>query len=242
MAKKNIRKELIMAPMPVLIIGTYDENGVPNAMNAAWGTQCDTDAVTIFLSKHKTTENLKLKKAFTVAFATKETLKESDYFGIESGKGINKIEKAGFHTRKAEFVDAPVIEEYPDIQNDGLTFVMHNYQNGTDDSRVSFIKVNNGMHRWYTGGSYDINYTEEIAKFFTGTIDVTDVAETTSESLNVYPNPANDFIQVEGNVSLYDLCGKLVMKGFGRIDVSSLPEGMYFVKSGNNCTKLIVNR
>ena len=136
----------------------------------------------------------------------------------------------------------PVIEEYPDIQNDGLTFVMHNYQNGTDDSRVSFIKVNNGMHRWYTGGSYDINYTEEIAKFFTGTIDVTDVAETTSESLNVYPNPANDFIQVEGNVSLYDLCGKFVMKGFGRIDVSSLPEGMYFVKSGNNCTKLIVNR
>lgn len=113
MAKKNIKKELIMAPMPVLIIGTYDENGVPNAMNAAWGTQCDTDAVTIFLSKHKTTENLKLKKAFTVAFATKETLKESDYFGIESGKGINKIEKAGFHTRKAEFVDAPVIEEYP---------------------------------------------------------------------------------------------------------------------------------
>lgn len=111
--KKNIKKDLIMAPMPVLIIGTYDKNGVPNAMNAAWGTQCDMNAITIFLSKHKTTENLKAKKAFTVAFATKETLVESDYFGIESGKGINKIEKAGFHARKSEFVDAPVFEEYP---------------------------------------------------------------------------------------------------------------------------------
>ena len=111
--KKNIKKDLIMAPMPVLIIGTYDENGVPNAMNAAWGTQCDMDKVILSLTHHKTTDNLKFKKAFTVAFATKETLVESDYFGIESGKGINKIEKAGFHVQKSEFVDAPVIKEYP---------------------------------------------------------------------------------------------------------------------------------
>ena len=52
--KKNIKKDLIMAPMPVLIIGTYDKNGVPNAMNAAWGTQCDMDKIIISLSKHKT--------------------------------------------------------------------------------------------------------------------------------------------------------------------------------------------
>lgn len=113
MVKRKIKKELIMAPMPVLVIGTYDENGVPNAMNAAWGTQCDMDKVTIFLSKHKTTENLQIKKAFTVAFATLETMVESDYFGIVSGRGINKVEKAGFHVRRAEFVDAPIIEEYP---------------------------------------------------------------------------------------------------------------------------------
>lgn len=111
--KKDITKDLIMAPMPVLIIGTYDENGVPNAMNAAWGTQCDMSSITIFLSKHKTTDNLQIKKAFTVAFATKNTLKESDYFGVESGRNINKIEKVGFHAVKSEHVDAPVITEYP---------------------------------------------------------------------------------------------------------------------------------
>ena len=111
--KKNVKKDLIMAPMPVLIIGTYDQDGKPNAMNAAWGTQCDTDAVVISLGHHKTTENLKLKKAFTVAFATRDTLTASDYFGIESGNNADKIAKAGFHTVKAPHVDAPIIEEYP---------------------------------------------------------------------------------------------------------------------------------
>ena len=136
----------------------------------------------------------------------------------------------------------PVIEDYPDTMNDGLTFMMHTYPNNTNDSRVSFLKVNNGMHRWYTGGNNDIDYTEEIIKFFTGSIDVTDVAENSSTSLTVYPNPTKDFIQVEGNVSIYDLCGKLVMKGSGRIDVSSLPTGLYFVKAKDECTKLVINK
>lgn len=111
--KKNISKSFIMGPMPVLIIATYDENNIPNAMNAAWGMQCDRDAIMISLGNHKTTENLKIKKAFTLSFATKETLVESDYFGIETGANLNKIEKTGFHTIKSEFVDAPVIQEYP---------------------------------------------------------------------------------------------------------------------------------
>ena len=138
--------------------------------------------------------------------------------------------------------ETAVFEQYPDLVNDGLTFEMYSYMDGADDSRVSFIKVNNGLHRWYMAGNNDISYTEEIAKFFTGTLDVTDVAESISENLIVYPNPAKDFIQVEGNVSIYDLCGKLVMKGSGRIDISSLPEGMYFVKSKDACTKLVINR
>lgn len=138
--------------------------------------------------------------------------------------------------------ETPVVEQYPDLVNDGLTFEMYSYLDGANDSRVSFIKVNNGLHRWYMAGNNDISYTEEIAKFFTGTLDVTDVNEQTEAKATVYPNPAKDFIQVEGTVSIYDLCGKLVMKGAGRIDISSLPEGMYFVKSKDACTKLVINR
>ena len=33
--------------MPVLIVGTYDENGAPNAMNAAWGGIYDTNLVMV---------------------------------------------------------------------------------------------------------------------------------------------------------------------------------------------------
>jgi polyhydroxybutyrate depolymerase len=140
--------------------------------------------------------------------------------------------------------ETAIFEEYPDLVNDGLTFEMYSYLDGANDSRVGFIKVNNGLHRWYLGGNNDIDYTEEIAKFFTGTIDVTDIAEQNESSLSLYPNPATNYIFVETQnaVNIYDLCGKLVLQGCGRIDVSSLPEGMYFVKSEKGFTKLVINR
>ena len=34
MSRVDFGVKPVMYPMPVLIIGTYDENGVPNAMNA----------------------------------------------------------------------------------------------------------------------------------------------------------------------------------------------------------------
>ena len=103
-----------MYPQPVLIIGTYDENGVPNAMNAAWGITTDFKEITISLSEHKTTDNLKLRKAFTVSMATEEQVVPCDYVGIESGRKVpDKFEKAGFHATKSEFVDAPLIDELP---------------------------------------------------------------------------------------------------------------------------------
>lgn len=111
--RKNFGKKTIITPLPVLILATYDENGVPNAMNAAWGGQYDSNEIFVSLAKHKTTDNLLLKKAFTVSFATKDTVVESDYFGIESGHKTNKIETVGFKAVKSEFVDAPIIEPYP---------------------------------------------------------------------------------------------------------------------------------
>ena len=106
-------KESVITPEGVFIIGTYDENGVPNAMNAAWGSQSDFDEITLYLSNHKTTENVLKTKAFTVAYGTKSTVEISDYFGIETGAKANKIEKAGCHVHKSKLVNAPVIEEYP---------------------------------------------------------------------------------------------------------------------------------
>ncbi len=106
-------KNSVITPEGVFIIGTYDENGVPNAMNAAWGIQSDYGEITLFLAKHKTTDNIKKTGAFTVAMATKDTVVISDYFGVETGNKVNKIEKAGCHVHRSAHVNAPIIEEYP---------------------------------------------------------------------------------------------------------------------------------
>ena len=101
-------------PQPVLIIGTYDKNKKANAMNAAWGGTYDFDKVVISLSKHQTTENLKVSKAFSLSFATKKTATASDYVGIVSQtKEPNKLEKAGLSPLPSSKVNAPLFKEYP---------------------------------------------------------------------------------------------------------------------------------
>lgn len=102
-------------PLPVLIIGTYDENGTPDTMNAAWGGLYDSNLVELCLSaSHKTTKNINLKKAFTVSFADAAHVAACDYVGIASGNDTpDKIAKAGFTVEKSRFVDAPVINELP---------------------------------------------------------------------------------------------------------------------------------
>lgn len=111
--RKDLGNKMNFLPLPVLMIGTYDKDGKANVMNAAWGGIHDYGKIYISLSKHKTTENLELNKAFTVGFATKKTEKISDYFGVVSGNKEDKIAKTGVHVTKSKFVDAPIIEEYP---------------------------------------------------------------------------------------------------------------------------------
>lgn len=80
---------------------------------AAWGGQCGPKHITFELSAHKTTENIRLKKAFTVSFATKDDIVQSDYFGIVSGNDVpDKVAKAGFTITPSPNVDAPIINEY----------------------------------------------------------------------------------------------------------------------------------
>ena len=101
-------------PQPVLIIGTYNAEGTPNAMNAAWGGQWDYHEITISLGSHATTENLNRCGEFTVAFATADTLVASDFVGITSAKSDpDKMKKTGWTSSKSENVNAPVFECFP---------------------------------------------------------------------------------------------------------------------------------
>ena len=103
-----------MLPQPVLIIGTYNSDGTPNAMNAAWGGQWDAKEIVISMGAHATTENLARCNDFTVAFATKDTMVASDFVGIVSAKNDpEKMKKTGWTAVKSDNVNAPVFTDFP---------------------------------------------------------------------------------------------------------------------------------
>lgn len=111
---KNFGSKPWMLPQPVLIIGTYDKDGKPNAMNAAWGGTWDMHEIMISLGSHATTDNLAQNDEFTVAFATTESLVASDFVGIVSAKNdTDKMAKTGWKAEKAPHVNAPLFDVFP---------------------------------------------------------------------------------------------------------------------------------
>ena len=114
MSRVDLGSKPWIIPMPVLIIGTYDENGVPNAMNAAWGMISDFGEISVSMAEHKTSQNFEKTGAFTVSFATEDTIIPCDYVGIETATKVpDKFERAGFHATKSTKVNAPLIDELP---------------------------------------------------------------------------------------------------------------------------------
>ncbi|MCM1513601.1 MAG: flavin reductase family protein [Anaeroplasma bactoclasticum] len=113
--KKNIKTTEAIFPMPVLMVATYNEDGSIDVMNAAWGTMLERDYVILNLTEtHKTVQNIKQRKAFTVSIADAKHVIEADYFGIVSANNFqNKFEKSGLTSSKSSLVDAPIINEFP---------------------------------------------------------------------------------------------------------------------------------
>lgn len=113
--RKDFGAKTFLFPMPVMLVATYDEAGVPNAMPVGWGGICNGHPPLLEISistHHKTAENIKETGAFTVAIAEERHMKAVDYFGMVSGHKGNKIEKAGYHVTKSALVNAPLIEEF----------------------------------------------------------------------------------------------------------------------------------
>ena len=113
--KKDLGVMPAVFPMPVLLIAAYDEEGTVNVMNAAWGTMQQRGNVALNLTEsHKTVKNIKARKAFTISIADANHMKEADYFGVVSGNNTaGKFANSGLTAVKAEYVDAPVINEFP---------------------------------------------------------------------------------------------------------------------------------
>ena len=113
MSRTDFGAKPLSLPQPVWIIATYDENGVPDAMNAAWGGISEEKEVSICLSPgHKTCKNFAVTGAFTVSMADEAHLAGCDYVGIATGnKTPDKFARAGFTATKSERVNAPIINE-----------------------------------------------------------------------------------------------------------------------------------
>ena len=113
--RKNFGAKAWTYPQPVFIIASYDDNGVADAMNAAWGGISEDAQLSMCLSAgHKTVKNILARGAFTVSMADAAHVAECDYVGIVSANDVpNKLEKAGLHTTKSKLVDAPLIDELP---------------------------------------------------------------------------------------------------------------------------------
>ncbi|MBQ3791698.1 MAG: flavin reductase [Clostridia bacterium] len=113
--RKDFGKQSWMYPMPVLLIGTYDEEGRADVMNAAWGGIHDTNQIGICLSEgHKTTKNILRNRCFSVSFATEEEEVAADYVGLVSANDVpDKMAKTGWHEIRSEKINAPLFAELP---------------------------------------------------------------------------------------------------------------------------------
>lgn len=168
--RKNLGIKSYLLPEPVAIIGTYNDDGSPNAMNAAWVSMAESNRISLYLSSgHKTVKNLLKRKAFTIGLANLEHLEDCDYVGLISGNKVtNKLDATSFEIEKSEFVDAPIIANLP------ITFELKvfSYHEDTEHLVGEIINV-----------SIDEKYIDE-----NGQIDVEKMELLTYNSINLTYN------------------------------------------------------
>ena len=114
--KKSLGAKTIVPTTPVWVVGTYNQEGKPNVMTAAWGGICCSQPPCIYVSLRKATHtysNIKERKAFTVSIPSENYVKEADYFGLASGKTVDKFLATGLTPVKSDLVDAPYVKEFP---------------------------------------------------------------------------------------------------------------------------------
>lgn len=114
--KKSRGAKTIVYPTPVFIVGTYDMDGKSNAMAVAWGGICCSRPPCVSISVRKATYtygNLIQRQAFTVNIPAEDHVQLADYFGIVSGRNVDKFAATGLTPIKSDLVDAPYIDEFP---------------------------------------------------------------------------------------------------------------------------------
>jgi flavin reductase (DIM6/NTAB) family NADH-FMN oxidoreductase RutF len=114
--RKSLGARTFAYPLPVWLVGTYDETGRANVMTASWAGICCSKPPCVNVSLRRATYTyaaLEKRRAFTISIPTADQVKQADYFGIASGRSLDKIAQAGMTPARSERVDAPFLEECP---------------------------------------------------------------------------------------------------------------------------------
>jgi flavin reductase (DIM6/NTAB) family NADH-FMN oxidoreductase RutF len=114
--KISLGNRTLLFPTPVLMVGTYDSDGKPNLMNAAWGGICCSQPPCVAVSLRKATYSwagIVGRQAFTVGIASEARMVEADYVGIVSGRDVDKFAASGLTPVRSDLVDAPYAAEFP---------------------------------------------------------------------------------------------------------------------------------
>lgn len=142
---------------------------------------------------------------------------------------------------------SPIVTQMPDLDpNDNSTVEKYYYENGENDSEVTFYKVIDGGHTW--SGSYsiplfgatnkDINQSELIGDFFYSKCSpITSLEELADEHIiNIYPNPFRELLIVNTDIittiNIYNSLGQPVITKTvyspSEIDTKELLSGVYY--------------
>jgi flavin reductase (DIM6/NTAB) family NADH-FMN oxidoreductase RutF len=114
--KKSLGAKTLLYPTPVLVVGTYDENGRANAMTAAWGGVASSKPPCVSVSLRAATAShgaIMARHAFTISIPGEGNAAAADFFGIESGRDHDKFAESGLTPVRSDLVDAPYVGEFP---------------------------------------------------------------------------------------------------------------------------------
>jgi flavin reductase (DIM6/NTAB) family NADH-FMN oxidoreductase RutF len=146
--KRSLGRKTLILPSPAWVVGTYDAQGDPNAMTAAWGGICCSKPPSVCVSIREATYTYQAivdRQAFTVNVPAADQVKQADYLGIASGRDVDKFAVAGLTAVRAEHVDAPLVDEFP---------------LNLECALIHTVKI--GLHTLFVGEIRDVKAEESI--------------------------------------------------------------------------------
>ncbi len=117
-------------------------------MTIAWGGICCSEPPCVTISLRKATYtygNIMERNAYTLNVPNDKQVLEADYFGMVSGRDVDKFKKTGLTPVASEKVDAPYVAEFPMVLE---CKVIHHYEIG--------------LHTQFIGEILDVKIEEDV--------------------------------------------------------------------------------